>query len=202
MGRIGLDIYRGDSNLMFAVVQADPSGPGGGGDEDGVYRSRDRGNTWEHISDQNNRPMYYSLIRVDPTDPNRLYQGGANGYRSNDGGVTWTSDAAAGVHLDHHAWWINPENSDHQILGSDGGVSISWDRSDNWYQFRNLPISQFYEIGVDNQWPYHVCGVCRTTAPGALRPRPGRTRASGPATGTTSAVETASSPSCTRKTRG
>ncbi|MCY4572335.1 MAG: hypothetical protein OXF01_05990 [Gemmatimonadetes bacterium] len=168
VGRIGLDIYRGDGNMVFALVEADARGPGqgfggfgGGGNDDrqtGVYRSTDRGETWEHLSTTNNRPMYYSQIRVDPNDPERIYLGGASLYRSSDGGRNFTPDAASTVHLDHHALWIDPANSEHLILAGDGGVSVSWDRSDNWYQLRNLPIAQFYEIGVDMRDPYHVCG--------------------------------------------
>ena len=163
-GRIGLNIHRGDGNLVFALVQADARGPrqgfGGGGRSirNGVYRSTDRGETWQHISTTNNRPMYYSHIWVDPDDPERIYLGGAVLYRSSDGGRNFTPDAAGGVHLDHHALWIDPANSEHLILAGDGGVSVSWDRSDNWYQLRNLPIAQFYEIGVDLRDPYHVCG--------------------------------------------
>lgn len=164
-GRIGLDIYRRDGNFLCALVEADARRPGQGFGasadrevENGVYCSTDRGETWEHRSTTNNRPMYYSQIRIDPNDPERMYLGGASMYRTSDGGRTFTADAAADVHLDHHALWINPANSDHMILGSDGGVSISWDRSDHWYQFRNLPLGQFYEIGVDMRDPYHVCG--------------------------------------------
>ena len=165
-GRIGLDVYRRNGNFLCAIVEADARLPGqsfGQNNSDrtvrnGVYCSMDRGESWEHRSTTNNRPMYYSQIRIDPNDPERMYLGGSSMYRTSDGGRTFTSDAAAGVHLDHHALWINPENSDHMILGSDGGVSISWDRSDNWYQFRNLPLGQFYEIGVDMRDPYHVCG--------------------------------------------
>lgn len=167
MGRIGLDIFRGDGNLVFALVEADATTPGqgfGGGGQGararktGVYRSQDRGETWEQVSTTNNRPMYYSQIRIDPNDPERLYSGGSALYKSVDGGQTFTNDAADGVHLDHHALWIDPANSDHLIVAGDGGVSVSWDRSDNWRQVRNLPIAQFYEIGVDMQEPYHVCG--------------------------------------------
>ncbi|MDX1495534.1 MAG: hypothetical protein R3253_15810, partial [Longimicrobiales bacterium] len=157
-GRIGLEIYRRDPNLVCALVQADASGEDDDTEEDGVYCSTDRGETWEHRSTTNNRPMYYSQIWIDPSDPQRMYLGGADLYWSSDGGRTFTDDAAPEVHLDHHAMWINPQNSDHIILGSDGGVSISWDRSESWYQFRNLPVSQFYEIGVDMRDPYHVCG--------------------------------------------
>jgi photosystem II stability/assembly factor-like uncharacterized protein len=150
MGRIGLSIYRRDPNVVFAIVEARPG--------TGVYRSTDRGATWARLSETNNRPMYYSQIRIDPNDPERIYLGGARLYRSSDGGKTFTGDAASGVHSDHHALWIDPANSQHMILGGDGGVSITWDRGEEWRQLTNLPISQFYQIGVDNRWPYHVCG--------------------------------------------
>lgn len=158
MGRIGLDIYRGNPDWIYAVVQADPSGDDDGDVEDGVYRSWDRGETWEQISTENPRPMYYSQIRVDPNDPERVYLGGADFYMSEDGGREFTDEAAVEVHLDHHAIWINPADSDHLILGSDGGVSVSFDRSQRWRQLLNLPVSQFYEIGLDMRRPYTVCG--------------------------------------------
>lgn len=167
-GRIGLDIYRADPNTVFAVIEADARRPGagfggfgGGGNPDaknGVYRSTDRGETWEQMGTTNNRPMYYSQIRVDPNDPERIYLGGSSMYRSSDAGRTFTADAASGVHSDHHAIWIDPSDSDHMLLAGDGGVSVSWDRSEHWRQLQNLPISQFYEIGVDDREPYHVCG--------------------------------------------
>jgi photosystem II stability/assembly factor-like uncharacterized protein len=170
-GRIGLDIYAGDGNLVYAMVEADARAPGRGGgfggfrqqagqgtQQNGVYRSWDRGETWEQVSETNNRPMYYSQIRVDPNYPNRIYTGGSSLYRSSDGGKTFTSDAARGVHSDHHALWIDPHNSNHLILAGDGGVSISWDRSDHWRQLTNLPLAQFYDIGLDMREPYYVCG--------------------------------------------
>jgi photosystem II stability/assembly factor-like uncharacterized protein len=149
-GRIGIDIYRRDGNIVFAIVEARQGR--------GVYRSLDRGETWEFRSETNNRPMYYSQIRVDPNDPERVYAGGANLYRSSDGGKTFTPDAASEVHSDHHALWIDPANSSHLILGGDGGLDISFDRSDNWRQIDNMILSQFYEIDVDMRDPYYVCG--------------------------------------------
>ncbi len=165
-GRIGLDIYRRDGNVVFALVEADLRGGGFGrqaqqqtGDrQNGVYRSADRGETWEHLSTTNNRPMYYSMIRVDPNDPDRVYLGGSSAYRSSDGGRTFTPDAASGVHSDHHALWIDPANSNHLILAGDGGVDESWDRSDTWRQMRNLPLAQLYQVGVTMEYPYRVCG--------------------------------------------
>jgi photosystem II stability/assembly factor-like uncharacterized protein len=150
-GRIGLDIFRGDSNLVYAIVEARR------GDQ-GVYRSTDRGDTWEHLSTTNNRPMYYSLLRIDPNNPERIYLGGSSLYKTDDGGRNFTNDAASEVHSDHHALWIDPSNSDHLILGGDGGVSVSWDRSESWFQFTNMILAQFYEIGVDMRDPYYVCG--------------------------------------------
>ncbi|WP_419162502.1 VPS10 domain-containing protein [Candidatus Palauibacter sp.] len=166
LGRIGIDIYRRDGNLLMAIVEADKRAPGQvGGPEDedanrltGVYKSTDRGETWTQVSTTNNRPMYYSQIRIDPNDPERVYLGGRDLYRSSDGGNHFTPDAASDVHPDHHALWINPANSDHLILGGDGGVSISWNRSGTWRQLRNLPLAQFYEIDIDDREPYHVCG--------------------------------------------
>ncbi len=169
LGRIGLDIFRGNGNIVYAIVEADAraAGQGGGGGgfgpgapdrKTGIYKSTDRGASWTQTSTTNNRPMYYSQIRIDPNDPERIYLGGSSLYRSSDGGHNFTADAASDVHSDHHALWIDPADSDHLILAGDGGVSVSWDRSDTWRQLRNLPVSQFYEIGVDNREPYHVCG--------------------------------------------
>jgi photosystem II stability/assembly factor-like uncharacterized protein len=151
MGRIGLDIYRRDGNLVYAIVEA-------GGGRQGVYRSTDRGDSWEHLSTTNNRPMYYSQIRVDPSDPDRIYAGGSDLWMSTDGGRNFANDAAEGVHLDHHAIWIDPNNSDNIVIAGDGGISFSFDRTRTWRQLRNLVISQFYEIGVDMRDPYYVCG--------------------------------------------
>ncbi|MGH7541689.1 MAG: WD40/YVTN/BNR-like repeat-containing protein, partial [Gemmatimonadota bacterium] len=152
LGRIGLDIYRGDGNLVYATVEAH-------GDDEGLYRSTDRGETWEKVSDRNPRPMYFSLVRIDPNNPERIYLGGVSLSASDDGGKTWwEDDAAEGIHVDHHALWIDPGDSDHLILGNDGGLAISRDGAKTWRHVNNLAVGQFYEIGVDSRDPYTVCG--------------------------------------------
>lgn len=151
-GRIGLDVYRQDGNLVYAIVESS-------GDGRGIYRSEDRGESWSKVSGTNPRPMYFSMIRIDPNDPERIYIGGVSFGMSEDGGKTFQEgDAAEGIHVDHHALWINPDNSNHLILGSDGGISESWDRSSHWRHINNLALGQFYEIGVSMEDPYTVCG--------------------------------------------
>lgn len=151
-GRIGVDVYRQDGNLLYALIESRGSGRG-------LYRTRDRGESWEKVSNRNPRPMYFSMVRIDPNNPERIYLGGVSFSASDDGGRTWwDGDAAEGIHVDHHALWIDPANSDHVILGNDGGVAISRDGARTWRHLNNLAIGQFYEIGVDSSDPYMVCG--------------------------------------------
>ena len=151
-GRIGLDLFYGDPRVVYAVVEA-------AGRESGVYRSMDRGDTWEQTSTLNPRPMYYSQIRLDPKDRNRVYLLGSNRgfYVSDDGGREFR-DVFSTVHSEDHALWVDPDDTNHLIVGGDGGVSISWDRGVTWLFRDNLPIGQFYEIAADMEDPYTVCG--------------------------------------------
>jgi photosystem II stability/assembly factor-like uncharacterized protein len=152
-GRIGLAVHARDGRLVYASVE------GAGEEARGLYRSTDRGATWERLSDNNPRPMYFSLVRLDPTNPERVYMGGVDLQVSDDGGRTWWDrDGARGIHVDHHALWIDPNDSDHVVLGNDGGVASSWDGALTWRHHDNLAIGQFYEIGVDMRDPYRVCG--------------------------------------------
>ncbi len=151
LGRIGLDVYRRDGNLVYAVIEA--------AEGQGVYRSTDRGETWEMMSDRNPRPMYFSLIRIDPNNPDRIYLGGVQESASDDGGRTWwAGNSTDQIHSDHHALWINPNDSNHLIDGNDGGLAFSRDGSRTWRAITNMAIGQFYEIGVDMSEPYRVCG--------------------------------------------
>jgi photosystem II stability/assembly factor-like uncharacterized protein len=87
----------------------------------GVWRSDDKGRTWRLVSNENNRPMYYSQIRVDPKNPENVYVGGLNFSKSTDGGKTFKSLQSGIAHSDNHAIWINPANGDHMMVGNDGG---------------------------------------------------------------------------------
>ena len=108
------------------------------------------------MSPQNGRPMYYSEIFIDPTDENRVYTLATQSHTSADGGRSWTQIALAptydvGVHADHHALWIDPNDPEHLYLGGDAGLWESYDRGTSFRKLNNSPIAQFYWIAVDKE---------------------------------------------------
>jgi photosystem II stability/assembly factor-like uncharacterized protein len=152
-GRIGLATFTGDGRTVYAVVEADPAASAG------VYRSLNRGESWEHLSNLDPRPMYYSRIYIDPKDVNRVYLMGSNrGLWTSDDGGRGFREVFSNVHGEDHVLWIDPENTNRLIVGGDGGVSISYDRGLSWLFRLNLPIGQFYNIAVNNSEPYLICG--------------------------------------------
>jgi photosystem II stability/assembly factor-like uncharacterized protein len=186
IGRIGLNFSRSKPTTIYAQLEVGPSGgtgagvnddgtlvpPGGrggggggrGGEapapdptKSGVWRSDDGGKSWKFMSNNNNRPMYYSKIRVDPSNPDIVYTTGASAYKSVDGGKTFNVMGGQS-HSDHHALWINPRNGQHLIIGNDGGVDISYDQGTTWEELSLAALGQFYGISVDMRKPYYVCG--------------------------------------------
>ena len=152
LGRIGLAISASNPDVVYAIIEASP--PGGG-----VYRSDDRGATWVRRSAGNQRPNYFSQIRVDPKNPNHVWMLATALLVSNDGGTTFSGDSiAAYAHPDHHAMWIDPGQPQHVMLGNDGGVYFSYDNGRSWSYVDNLPISQFYDIAIDDREPYWIYG--------------------------------------------
>ena len=126
-----------------------------------VYKSTDGGKSWTKVNRRaagGSPAYYYGQIRVDPQNADQLYMLSVPVYVSEDGGQNWRTDGASSVHVDHHALWINPQNSDHLMLGNDGGFHISYDRGKTWDHVFNLNLAQFYAIGVDMQRPYHIYG--------------------------------------------
>jgi photosystem II stability/assembly factor-like uncharacterized protein len=167
-GRIGLDVYRKNPNIIVARVE---------NKDGGVFRSEDKGETWSKLNSLNPRPMYFSQIRIDPNDDKRIYVGGVQLHISDDGGKTFRDDGAPNVHLDHHAFWIDPRDSNHLIDGNDGGTWVSYDRARSWEHLNNYAIGQFYSVAVDMQKPYFIYGGMQDNAswggPSAVRRRLG-----------------------------
>ncbi|PIE22310.1 MAG: glycosyl hydrolase [Planctomycetota bacterium] len=126
-----------------------------------VYRSDDAGLSWRKVSTQNvggSPAYYYGQIRVDPSNEERLYVLSVPLWVSTNGGKKFRRDGANRIHVDHHALWIDPEDGDHLLLGNDGGLFESWDAGKNWAHHENLPIGQYYAIGVDMAQPYRIFG--------------------------------------------
>jgi hypothetical protein len=123
----------------------------------GVWRSDDKGKTWKLMSNNNDRPMYYSQIRVDPNNPDIVYTCGAPFHKSTDGGRTFRTVQGI-AHSDHHAFWIDPRNSRHLIIGNDGGLDVSYDQAETWDFINVMAVGQFYAISADMRKPYWVCG--------------------------------------------
>ena len=124
----------------------------------GLYRSDDSGASWRKVNNANPRPMYFSKVRIDPTDPDVVYLGGVGLHQTLDGGKTIAPDVAASTHDDVHAIWVNPANPDHVLIGNDGGLAVSYDKARTWIFLPNLPVGLFYHVSYDMATPYNVCG--------------------------------------------
>lgn len=153
-GRIAFAIAPSAPQNMVAIVEAN---------ETGLYISADGGENWKKQSATMNvvsRPFYFATIVIDPKDPKRVYRPGYTFSYSSDGGYSFADANSDGgwLHADHHALWINPNNTNQLYLGTDGGVYISLDRGANWNFVHNLPVGQFYHAAVDDRKPYNIYG--------------------------------------------
>ncbi len=154
-GRIGIDISRSNPDIIYAIVEAEEQEDEEGGS--GLYRSDDGGATWVKKNSTNVRPFYYSQVRVHPTNPDRVYWSSTPVNVSNDGGET-IGNATQGIHLDHHAMWIDPVDPERMIVGNDGGIGVTFDQGGNYIFPNTFAIAQFYAISYDMAVPYNVCG--------------------------------------------
>ena len=148
-GRIGLAMAPSRPDTIYAIVFAEDDGSG-------FYRSEDFGESWQKRSDRmSNDAQYYNEITVDPKNPDRVYSVDTFSWISEDGGESWERLGIERRHVDDHAFWIDPDDTEHVYVGGDGGIYESWDRGRTWRHVRNLPLMQFYRIQPDNAEPYY-----------------------------------------------
>ncbi len=152
LGRIGLAMAPSDPDVIYAIIEA-PDGAGG------IFRTADRGVTWERRNPSNSQAQYYSHMVVDPVNKDRLYVMNVFIQVSDDGGRTIAPLGERWKHVDSHCMWIDPKDPKYYLVGCDGGIYESFDRAANWHHKSNLPVTQFYDITCDESGPfYHVYG--------------------------------------------
>ena len=152
-GRIGMAISPANPDVVYAIIEA-ASGSGG------FFRSTDRGETWKKRSSyMTSSPQYYNEIFCDPYNVDRVYALDTFIMLSEDGGANFNRMSIRDKHVDDHALWIDPDDTDHLLVGSDGGIYETYDRGGNWHYKQNLPVTQFYKMALDNSEPfYYVYG--------------------------------------------
>lgn len=148
LGRIGLSISPADTKVVYATVEAS-------GTLSGIFRSNDRGATWERMSSSIAQGMYYGQIVADPKNVDRVYIPNVVFQVSDDGGRTQRALGERLKHVDNHGIWIDPNNTDYILVGCDGGIYESFDKGSNWNFKANLPVAQFYDVTVDTAVPFY-----------------------------------------------
>lgn len=151
-GRIGLAISPANPEKLYAIVEAAQG-------KSGFYRSTNRGASWEKRSSFSTIGLYYQEIFCDPKDPDKIFAMDTWLSASTDGGKSFKPVGEVTKHVDNHCIWIDPQNTNHWLVGCDGGIYETWDHAKTWDFKENLPITQFYKVSVDNSEPfYYVYG--------------------------------------------
>ncbi len=164
LGRIGLAIYRKNPRILMAIVEHgfnptedDPAYKDMSRLGSGVYRSTDGGESWTYLNRHSVRPFFFSQIRINPSNDQHVYVLDVNFYESKDGGRT-LEQGARRFGYDFHAMWIDPNQHDRYYLGQDKGFFVTQDHGRTFHFFDNIPVAQYYAIGVDMRDPYYIYG--------------------------------------------
>ncbi len=148
IGGMGIDVSPVDPNVVYLIVEAAE-------DKGGFFRSTDKGESWQKMSDHHSSGQYYNEIFCDPKDVDKVFSVETRTHFTTDGGKTWTRLSNSGRHVDDHALWIDPADTDHFIIGGDGGIYETWDAGSTFDFKENLPITQFYRVYVDDAEPFY-----------------------------------------------
>jgi photosystem II stability/assembly factor-like uncharacterized protein len=148
IGGMGIDISPVNPDLLYLIAEA-------AGDSGGFFRSVNRGASWEKMSSHTAQGQYYNEIVCDPKNTDKVYSMETYSQVTIDGGKTWNPVGNNQKHVDDHAIWIDPENTKHFYIGSDGGMYETYDEGKNFIFKSNLPVTQFYRVNVDNAKPFY-----------------------------------------------
>jgi photosystem II stability/assembly factor-like uncharacterized protein len=149
VGRIGIALSPANPDILYAVIELPDS-------KSGFYRSSDMGESWEKRSDKgSSSPQYYNEVFADPINPDLVILMDTRNALSEDGGKTWRSIEGRNKHVDNHVIWIDPDNTNHYLVGCDGGLYETFDKAETWQFKSNLPITQYYHVRVDNDYPFY-----------------------------------------------
>ncbi len=148
IGGMGIDISPVDANVVYIIMEAAEG-------KSGFYRSVNKGESWEKMSDYASSGQYYNEIVCDPKDVDKVYSTETVSRFTKDGGKTWTTISTDGRHVDDHAIWIDPQDTEHYMIGGDGGIYETWDAGKTFDFKENLPVTQFYRVNVDNAEPFY-----------------------------------------------
>ncbi|MBZ0199887.1 MAG: glycosyl hydrolase [Ignavibacteriaceae bacterium] len=148
IGGMGIAVSPINSDVVYLIVEAAE-------EKGGFYRSINRGSSWERMSDHNASGQYYNEIYCDPIDIDKVYSVETLTHYTEDAGKTWTRLSNSSRHVDDHALWIDPADNKHFLIGGDGGIYESFDGGDAFLFKCNLPVTQFYRVNVDNDFPFY-----------------------------------------------
>jgi photosystem II stability/assembly factor-like uncharacterized protein len=148
VGGMGMAISPADRNTIYLIIEAE-------GSTGGFFRSTDRGESWTKMSDYASSGQYYNEIYCDPKNVDKVFSVETVTQVTEDGGKTWKSLSTKNRHVDDHAMWIDPDDTRHFLIGGDGGIYETWDNGDNFIFKSNLPVTQFYRVGLDNSYPFY-----------------------------------------------
>lgn len=152
VGGIGIAISPANPDIVYAIIEA-------AGESGGFFRSTNRGASWNKMNSYTASGQYYNEIFCDPHNPDKVYSMDTYSKVTVDGGKTWNNVGLKYRHVDDHALWIDPTNTDHFLIGGDGGIYETWDGGKEYLFKENLPVTQFYRVNVDNSEPfYYVYG--------------------------------------------
>lgn len=146
-GGMGIAISPVNPDIVYLIVEAAEGG--------GFYRSVNRGASWEKMGEYRSSGQYYNEIYCDPLDVDKVYSMDTYSQVTEDGGKTWRAVGNDGRHVDDHAIWIDPTDTKHFMIGGDGGIYETFDNGKTWNYKANFPVTQFYRVNVDNDYPFY-----------------------------------------------